>query len=186
MPPFSVYDYAIPFDIMVGEWEGLVSYYDVGKTFQFSTSQRSHQVIYWKKFGEILCFRELDFAVDPAPTQTKASPDLQQKLQTVRTINSFLDLTVNGQTATGKGDNYEIDGFETNPGLYLFHVVLPNAVIYNHQHFIDPNLRRITGPYVERGTDGGPGKVTQVISQVFTRISYTVQEQHKTPPQAVS
>lgn len=174
MPTPPSFDFAAPYELMVGVWDGLSSVYTADDHFVGSWASRV--VIYWKKPGEILCFRQVQQG-DPIAFDAGNDAHMAAMHQSRAGDEFHVDFHIDGKRGRGqsKSDGRQYEGFETTPGTYLFHIRTPQGCFYNNQFFPSPNERRIIGPFVENGTMN----VLRVLSQVFTRISYDVPEEYK-------
>jgi hypothetical protein len=63
-----------------------------------------------------------------------------------------------------------VEGTQTRPGVYIFHLQFRNWRYYNNQYFLDANERHIIGPCLQ----GDAPRVAFVAAQAFTRVSYDV------------
>ena len=179
----SPLDFAVPYELMVGLWSGTASLFNAQGRFLSMTP--SIVAIYWKQPSTLLCYRQIqeDFALtdgemslkslagqDCTGGETKSDPNL-------RMFELHFDLQVSGKyctgTAFGSSSLRSVQGTETRPGVYIFHLGFDSGQYYNNQYFTTANDRHIIGPYVQNGSP----QVANVIAQAFTRISYQV------PPQ---
>lgn len=172
--PTPSFDFAAPYELMVGVWDGLSSVYTAEEKFLGSWASRV--VIYWKEPGKVLCFRQVQ---QSAPIAFDVGNDEHvATMDQLRTRDEFhVDFHIDGKRGRGRSevDGRQYEGFETTPGTYLFHIRTPKGCFYNNQFFPNPNERRIIGPLVENGTMN----VLLVLSQVFARISYDVPEAYR-------
>jgi hypothetical protein len=205
MSPQNSFSDAIPYDLMVGYWAGIASVYDDKGAYQDSIQSRV--AIYWHVPNKLLHFQQ-----DQEDSVEALLNDPGYNTNDVTAVRNFsqltVDLEVKGKSCSGEDEHSgtTIDGVETRPGLYLFHLRTKDktgryyADYYNNQYFVGPNERHIIGPYVmaapvtraalkkyssdRKGTDAAgyfpTGSVRFVIAQTFTRISYEIPEHLKT------
>ena len=207
MTPQNTFDYARPYDLMVGYWAGIASVFNDAGVYQDSIQSRV--AIYWHVPNKMLHFRQ---------AQEDSVEDLLNNAgydsRDVAAVRSFaqlnVDLKIAGKTCSGEDrkSGTVITGIETRPDIYLFHLRTRDehghyyADYYNNQYFVSPNERHIIGPYVmaapatgaarrqfapaQKGADSPAyfptGTVRAVIAQVFTRISYDVPKALKSRP----
>jgi hypothetical protein len=183
-----VFDYATPFDVMCGVWSGMATLFN-GKG-DFLSLTPSMVSIYWKQKATVLSYRQIEQPFSTSNTlSVKAVPQLPKiddalginpALAAMQSTNLHFDLQVQGKyckSAALSGPGLQnVEGTETTPGIYIFHLGFQGGRYYNNQYFIDPNERHIIGPYIR---DGSP-QVAFVVAQAFTRVSYDV------PPSARS
>lgn len=163
----SVFDYADPYDIMLGTWNGITTSF--GPDGRYLASVASIVYMSWAKKGSLLRYVQeeianLDEVLDQHPHKGVMS-------QIVK--HDFL-LAVDGKACrtTGKhAEQVSLEGTETRPGTYIFHLTFPQGDYYNNQYFASPNERHIIGPFIPAGKSR---KVGMVVSQTFTRVSYDV------------
>jgi hypothetical protein len=204
MAPRTTFDYALPYDLMVGYWAGIATVYDDNGVYQDSIQSRV--AIYWHVRSKVLHFQQnQEDSVEPLLN----GPGYDRNdVMAVRNFSQMtVDLKVKGKSCSGedKQSGTLISGVETRPGIYLFHLRTRDANgryfadYYNNQYFVSPNERHIIGPYVmaapataaarrkfapaHKGLDVPAyfptGKVRLVIAQIFTRISYDVPKELK-------
>jgi hypothetical protein len=165
----ATFDYATPYQLMVGVWDGIAS--EFGPDGEFRGSYASRVAIYWKTPGEILCFRQVEQS-NPIHFDEKGGKAARKFGESVLHI----DFDVDGKRANSPDG--EVTALETTPGTYIFHIKRPDGThYYNNQYFVNENERRIIGPY----TEGDSPKIAGVLSQVFTRLSYDVPDRFKRP-----
>ena len=183
----TIYDYARPFDIMVGAWTGHSILYDNLGNYQISGP--SIVWIYWIEPGKIMRYFQEDLSsLDDIAVLHEMHRDSFR--DTVKT--RAFDLEVNGKACKSydKSDlksDIKVEGTESRPGTYIFHLDFPKTEptgaepgssggnYYNNQYFTNPNERQIIGPYIARKEDGSlQSDVTSVVAQTFTRISYDI------------
>jgi hypothetical protein len=180
MPSRSNFDYAKPFDIMVGRWSGMTTTFDARGEYLGSVA--SLVTIYWKT-PETLHYEQ-----DELPDLDARLADNPHKAAIARIVRHDFDLDITGKSCTSADTTEKISvvGAETRPGIYLFHLTFPEGHYYNNQYFTNPNERHIIGPFV--ATDANPrarppaqstGEVTCIVAQTFTRISYDVPAKFK-------
>jgi hypothetical protein len=193
------FDYATPYDLMVGYWAGIATVFS--DTGVYQDSIQSRVAIYWHVRGKVLHFRqeEEDRVEDLLNNPGYDTHDVTA----VRNFSQLnFDLEVQGKASSGedKKTGTLVTGVETRPGIYLFHLRTRDqnghyyADYYNNQYFVGPNERHIIGPYVmaapasdaarrtfapsRKGSDAPSyfptGSIKFVIAQFFTRISYDV------------
>jgi hypothetical protein len=163
----SVFDYADPYDIMVGTWNGITTSF--GPDGRYLASVASLVYMSWVKRGSLLRYVQeeianLDEVLDEHPHRSVMS-------QIVK--HDFL-LAVDGKACHSTGKHAEqvtLEGTETRPGTYIFHLTFPQGDYYNNQYFASPNERHIIGPFIPAGKSR---KVGMVVAQTFTRVSYDV------------
>lgn len=194
------FDYAIPFDIMVGYWVGTASIYSPTGVYLMST--KSYVSVYWtgKKPYTELSFRES--AEDDYSFQgSEANYVNPRELGTIKNAldkkaalpaNSALrvlhyDLKVHGPHCYGGDeDTVYLKGLQTRPDIYQFHVKKKengdHHHVYNSHHLPSPDDWHIIGPIVGR-TQNGEGEVGLAVAQFFRRISYKVPIQTISPIQ---
>ena len=181
MAPQSVFDYATPYNIMVGRWSGLTTTFTA--TGEYVDSVASFVTIFWKKPHKLLHYEQEEL------------PDLDERLEgnphketVAKIVRHDFDLEITGKACRStntSGEAISVSGTETLPGIYLFHLAFPEGQYYNNQFFTSPNERQIIGPFIaaappeaapaRKGAPApSPGGVTFVVAQTFTRISYEV------------
>ena len=184
----SVFDYARPYDLMVGVWAGIALSYDANGNYQASIP--SMVAIYWKRPYTLLHYRQ-DELPDLDDRLKVHPPHLRAAVRNI--VHHNFDLEVNGKVSTSTSatqENMRVAGLQTRPGIYLFHLMFPQGHYYNNQYFTSPNERHIIGPYVaaesnepaqrRKGASLPPvGSIANVVSQTFTRISYDVDTKYK-------
>lgn len=193
------FDYATPYDLMVGYWAGIATVFSDSGVYQDSTQSRV--AIYWHVRNKLLHFRQTEEdSVEPLLSKKHFTP---HDVTAVRNFAKLsVDLEVKGKACKGKDKTSGtlISGVETRPGIYLFHLRTRDqsgryyADYYNNQYFVGENERHIIGPYVMAAPATGParkkfatslkeaedpvyfptGSIKFVIAQTFTRISYDV------------
>jgi hypothetical protein len=189
----SAFDYALPFDIMVGYWVGSASVY--GRKGAYVMSTKSFVSVYWEKRYQKLSFRES--AEDEYEFTGAASSYLDTRKVDEKEIAAQIgsaaplvvnnggalrvltfDLKVEGPYCTGQSGPVTLDGRQTRPDAYQFHLKKieeggETHHIYNSHHLPSPDDWHIIGPIV------GPikreeGQVGLAVVQFFRRISYDV------------
>jgi|SRR5262245_36595033 len=190
----SAFDYAKPFDIMVGHWVGTASVY--GPTGAYLLSTKSYVSIYWYD-NQTLSFRESaedDFEfqacrdndyIDPrgdviASASEKAKPVAANDAARVLTY----DFNVRGRHCTATSGLIWVNGRQTRPDAYQFHVKIKKNGhfhhAYNSHHIPSPDDWHIIGPIVGR-VNGIDGEIGLAVVQNFRRISYSVPRQSVRP-----
>jgi len=168
-------DFATPYELMVGVWDGVSSVYTADDHFLGSWASRV--VIYWKP-NNVLCFHQVQQG-DPIAFDVGNDEHMAAMHESRAHDEYHVDFHIRGKRGEGKSEDGRVyEGFETTPGTYLFHIRTPKGCFYNNQFFTNPNERRIIGPFVENGSM----KVLMVLSQVFARISYDVPDEYKDDP----
>ena len=144
---------AVPYDLMVGYWAGIATVYDAKGVYQDSIQSRV--AIYWHVPNKLLHFQQ-----DQEDSVENLLDDSGYNTADVAAVRNFsqltVDLKVTGKSCSGKDEHSGtlIDGVETRPGIYLFHLRTKDkngryyADYYNNQYFVGPNERHIIGPYV--------------------------------------
>jgi hypothetical protein len=179
--PDSPFDFATPYDLMVGVWSGVATLFDGQGEFQTLTP--SMVAIYWQQRPTLLHYRQIeeDFP-QSGKLRVKSIPalpkiDAAQKMNArviLQTTNLHFDLRVNGKYCKASGLNgpglQSVEGTESSSGVYIFNLGFIGGRYYNNQYFINTNERHIIGPYI---ADGSP-QVAFVVAQAFTRVSYDV------------
>ncbi len=163
----SIFDYADPYDIMLGTWNGITTSFGPDGHYLGSVASIVHMS--WVKKGKRLRYVQeeianLDEVLDKHP---------HQKVLTQIVKHDF-ELEVNGKSCRSVNPGAEkvaLEGTETRPGTYIFHLTFPQGDYYNNQYFASPNERHIIGPFIPSGKGR---KVGMVVSQTFTRVSYDV------------
>jgi len=177
------FDFGIPFDIMVGLWDGLTTVYtSMGK---FSHSYAGRVLIYWVKRGELLRYYQAEMNFDDLIRTKHVVPDDirhadlvdPHKEDIARIVRHRFDLRVSGkfcESTLETSSEMQVVGTETQPGTYHFQLALPNSkgVYYNNQYFSGPNERHIIGPYVQPPI----ARPSLIVSQTFARLSYIVND----------
>jgi hypothetical protein len=191
VPDTSSFDYATPYDIMVGAWTGHSILYDSKGVYQSSTP--SILCIYWKEPGKVLRYFQEDMgAMEEFTAEHESSyAALIDTVQT-RAFDLIIDPDSPKACFSSAESLIRVQGVESRPGTYLFHLEFPadpdeegsqGGNYYNNQYFTNPNERHIIGPYVpkkigpvlpqEYGDRAPkPSDFNSVIAQTFTRISY--------------
>ena len=187
----SAFDYAIPFDIMVGYWVGTASIYSPKGVYAMST--KSYVSVYWEEPYTKISFREsaeddYEFKgaeADYVDTRQKGAIAGALGQKAALAANSALrvlqfDLTVEGPYCHGGSkETVYVTGRQTRPDIYQFHVKRKENGhyhhIYNSHHLPSPDDWHIIGPIVGP-VDGEEGEVGLAVAQFFRRISYEVSE----------
>lgn len=175
----TIYDYASPFDIMVGAWTGHSILYDDKGEYKFTGP--SILAIYWKEPGKILRYFQEDMGnLDSVIARHEGHYAAVDVIQT-RAFDLHIDPKSPKACVSGPDSLIRVQGAESRPGTYLFHLEFPDTPhspggnYYNNQYFANPNERHIIGPFVPN-THKDPktpaSDFSSVIAQTFTRISY--------------
>jgi hypothetical protein len=171
MSSHTAFDYAIPYDIMVGRWSGMTTTFDARG--EYVDSVASLVTIYWKEPHTLLHYEQQELAdLDAVLT------DNAYKAAVVKIVSHDFDLKITGKscTSTRNKENVRCVGAETSPGIYLFHLTFPGfGHYYNNQYFTNPNERHIIGPFVH--CDQHDPQF--IVAQTFTRISYDVPKKYR-------
>jgi hypothetical protein len=188
MTSHSAFDYAKPFDIMVGYWVGTASIYGPEGVYVMST--KSYVSVFWKD-EDTLSFRES--AEDAEGFEGTAAHYVDSrragktiakllKKKAVPAANSarvlHYDLAVKGPYCSGGSKKtVYVTGRQTRPDVYQFHVKIKENGYYHHvynsHHLPSPDDWHIIGPIVGP-IDGEEGEVGLAVVQFFRRISYDV------------
>jgi hypothetical protein len=186
----SQFDYAKPFDILVGHWVGIASIYSPKGIYLLST--KSYVSVYWAA-ENILSFRESaddDFEftgrseeyLDPRQVRSveqasKGQPEITPS-ESLRLLR--YDFKVEGTycKTTDQSADVSVTGRQTRPDTYQFHVVKKRPAgdhhhVYNSHYLPTPNDWHITGPIVGRVKEV-EGEVGLAVAQTFKRIAYHV------------
>ena len=164
----SAFDYARPYEIMVGMWTGHSIMYDQNGEYLYTGP--SILTIDWKEPGKVLHYRQEDLGnLD----QLIDEHEHGEALSDLFVLREF-DLAVEGKACQSITGDVKVRGAESTAGIYLFHLHFPTGDYYNNQYFLNANQRRIIGPFVPRGKDGKNRDFQYVVSQTFERISYDV------------
>ncbi len=188
----SAFDYALPFDIMVGYWVGSASVY--GRKGSYVMSTKSFVSVYWEKRYQKLSFRESaedEYEFTGAENNYLDTRKVDEK-EIAAQIGSAapravhggalrvltFDLDVNGPFCTGQSGPVTLDGRQTRPDAYQFHLTKIEKSgqthhIYNSHHLPSPDDWHIIGPIVGP-INGQEGQVGLAVTQFFRRISYDV------------
>jgi hypothetical protein len=161
--PNTAFDYATPYDIMVGLWT--VQKISYGPRGEYGESTPSFVAVYWKKRHKLMHFRETE------PDTTNSSKRCIHRA----VFKLEFDLNVEGKYSHGKSSTgVKISGTETRPDVYHFHLKDEGGDWYNNHYLISPNERHVLGPYVEKN-----GKIEWIVAQTLTRVSYDVPMKYK-------
>ncbi|MGK7874244.1 MAG: hypothetical protein AB4426_13295 [Xenococcaceae cyanobacterium] len=178
----SIFDYATPFDIMVGVWNGLSTVYS--PKGDYLSTYASFVAIYWEIPKVLLYFRQIETNLDEMlnnDTNKIALKNIDLEnitiaLKNISTVN--FDFAIKGKFAKSKhasGRDATCTGVETKPGIYLFNPIFEDGTYYNNQYFTSPNERHIIGPYVKKGEI----EPQTIVAQTFSRLSYNVPEKYR-------
>jgi len=189
----SAFDYAKPFDIMVGYWVGTASIY--GRKGAYVMSTKSFVSVYWLD-EDTLSFRESaeddpDFQGLPTDYIDPRSAAVGTALASTKPVASdalrvmTYDFTVEGPYCyTNQTDPISVTGRQTHPDAYSFHVKIKKNHhyhhVYNSHHLPTPDDWHILGPIVGR-VNREEGEVGLAVAQFFRRISYQVPLQSVRP-----
>jgi hypothetical protein len=173
------FGYSMPYDSMVGYWMGVSTVYRPDGSYWNSVVSRV--AMYWKRKDALLHYRQDEEQIDNVLGE---DDPLASAIGAI--IHHSFDLAVDGKACRSvhASEPMSVDGTETAPDVYLFHLTFPTGHFYNNQYFLGPHERRIIGPYVEPApsTRANPdsklapplGEIRAVVAQTFTRISYEV------------
>ncbi|WP_170356624.1 hypothetical protein [Ruegeria lacuscaerulensis] len=162
------FDYARPFDIMIGMWTGHSIVYDNKGEYLYTGP--SILTIDWKEPGKVMHYRQEDLG---SLDQLIQEHEHGKALEDLFVLREF-ELQVDGKSCQSITGAVKVHGVESSPGTYLFHLNFPTGDYYNNQYFLNPNQRRIIGPFVPRDEEGKTNGFQFVVSQTFERISYDV------------
>jgi hypothetical protein len=165
----AVFDYAIPYDIMIGFWAGIAIIYNPKGEYQGSMA--SHLATYWEKRFTRLHFRQTELTGSNKSLDRYA---LKKPVSGVVIVD--FDFHINGKRGTGVSGDVHITGTQTRPDHYHFLLKSEDGQWYNNHHFMGPNERHILGPFVSAGRDG---EIESVVAQTFTRLSYDVPKEFR-------
>jgi hypothetical protein len=159
----TAFDYATPYDIMVGLWTAQKIVY--GPKGEYLDSTPSFVAVYWEKRHKLMHFRE-----------GKSSKRLARRAAVARMASLEFDLNVDGKYSHGESSKgVKITGTETRPDVYHFHLKdVDGGNWYNNHYLISPNERHVLGPLVEKN-----GKIEMIVAQTLTRVSYDVPKKYK-------
>lgn len=171
------FDYARPYDVMVGVWTGMSIVYDAKGRYQISVP--SLVAMYWHRPDKVLHYRQ-----DELPDLDERLEGHPQQAAIAKIVHHNFDLTISDKSCQGasKKEDLRVEGTESQPGIYLFHLMFEEGDYYNNQYFTGPNERHIIGPFV--AADSKPrasrrGKIEAVVAQTFARVSYDVPSRYK-------
>jgi hypothetical protein len=164
----SPVDYSTPYDLMAGLWNGISTVYDANGEYLYSTS--SLVAIYWTERSALLSFRQLE-----APKLRISAESFGLVLPALP--GAVFDLQIDGKscrsTAT-EGALQSVEGTQISPDTYVIMLTVESngqvGRYYNNQYFVNPNERRVIGPYFV----GGSPSISNTVTQAFTRISYDI------------
>jgi hypothetical protein len=158
----SAFDYATPYDIMVGLWTVQKIIY--GPRGEYLESTPSFVAVYWEERHKLMHFRE-------ETDSTNSSKRFAHRAA----FSLEFDLKVDGKYSHGESSmGVKITGTETRPDVYHFHLKDKSGDWYNNHYLISPNERHILGPFVEKN-----GKIEEIVAQTLTRVSYDVPKKYK-------
>jgi hypothetical protein len=191
----SAFDYAKPYDIMVGYWVGTASI--CGPTGAYVMSTKSYVSVYWEKRYKKLSFRESGEEELESPSSlldtrrakhSEIADILRKNKKTALPASGSLriltfDLEIDGPFCQGASSLVSLDGRQICTDAYQFHLKKKEQGInegkplyhhiYNSHHLPSPDDWRIIGPIVGP-IDGVEGEVGLAVAQFFRRISYHV------------
>jgi len=162
----TAFDYATPYDIMVGLWTVQKIIYD--PKGQFLDAVSSFVAVYWHRRNKLMHFREDSTEI------TDTSKHIARDEKIARVISLNFDLKVEGKFAKGQRGGVTVTGTQTRPDVYHFHLKTADGSWYNNHYCISPNERDILGPFVE-----STGKIKFIVAQTLTRVSYDVPQKYK-------
>jgi hypothetical protein len=161
------FDYATPYDIMVGLWTVQKIIY--GPKGEYLDSAPSFVAVYWEKRHKLMHFREDE------PDTRNSSKRFARRAAVARVVSLEFDLKVEGKYSHGESSRgVKITGTETRPDVYHFHLQDEGGDWYNNHYLISPNERHVLGPFVEKN-----GKIEEIVAQTLTRVSYDVPMKYK-------
>jgi hypothetical protein len=164
----TAFDYATPYDIMVGLWTVQKIIYD--PKGDFLDSAPSFVAVYWHDRNKLMHFREDSTEITDSKRIAR-----EKKEKVARVISLEFDLKVNGKFAKGgRRGNVEVTGTQTRPDVYHFHLKTTDGNWYNNHYCTSPNERDIMGPFVEKD-----GEIEFIVVQSLTRVSYDVPRKYK-------
>jgi hypothetical protein len=183
--PDSRFDFASPYDLMVGLWSGMCTVFDARGEF-FSVTP-SMVAVFWKRRPTLLHYHQIEqhFPTPGKPGKLRVKPipkledvDPQRGITghdaVAETTNLHFDLHVDGKYCmaklTGATGLQSVEGTQTRPGVYIFHLGFQGWRYYNNQYFTDPNERHIIGPCLREDNPN----LAFVAAQSFHRVSYDV------------
>jgi hypothetical protein len=186
----SAFDYAKPFDIMVGYWVNTANIYSSKGVYVLST--KSYVSVYWVERDKILHFRESaeeDFACEVAYVDTRRADKeaIEEALKKTGCATGgalrvlAYDFEVEGASCKGSAGPVSVDGRQTRPDAYQFHVKIQKAGryhhVYNSHHLPSPDDWHIIGPIVAtypREENEKEGDVGIGVVHNLRRLSYNV------------
>jgi hypothetical protein len=160
-------DYATPYDIMVGVWDGMARVYSRQGDYDQSFTALGSIVVYWKSKYSLLSFTEgkLDAGTQKAFIQA-------QKGKRIGFTPEYV-LTVQGTHCYYHPNNGTviIDGDRTHPDEYEFHLINNQTShhIRNTHRFPSPNEWQVSGIVSDSN-----GNIGALVEQTFRRISSEV------------
>jgi hypothetical protein len=187
----AAFDYARPYDIMVGYWVGTASIYSPKGVYVLST--KSYVSVYWLKPYSKLVFRESAedefefkgpkagyFDSRRANKKARAKALLGKKAlpasDALRVLGYVLDVDGPHCFSDPKA-RVSVTGRQTRPEAYQFHVKMQTEHgihhVYNSHHLPTPDDWHIIGPIAGR-VGKEEGAIGMAVVQNFRRISYDV------------
>jgi hypothetical protein len=162
------FDYRAPYDLMVGQWNGMSTVYNAQGEYLFSTPILV--AIYWKHRPNspddrgLLSYRQIE------------APPMNQQATAKNVIN--FDLEIIGKHCKSvkiiAQELKEVAGTESRPDTYVFKLKFESGGRMGHyyinQYFTNPSERSMIGPFIWEGDYN----IAAVVAQSFTRISYEV------------
>jgi hypothetical protein len=168
--PMTVFDYARPYDIMVGYWAGIANGYDPKGKYA-GVSAPSRVAVYWKKKYSLLHFR-----TDGVSLSEKMLKDSPLRAAFAQLLGLEFDLNVSGKHATtSRAAETAVTGTQTRADVYHFHLqnTSQGTDWYNTHYFTSAEERQIMGPGLLNN------KIGMIVIQTFTRLSYDVPKPYK-------
>jgi hypothetical protein len=163
MTSSSAFDYARPFDILVGYWVNTANIYSPTGVYVMST--KSYVSVYWVERHRTLHFRESaeeDFACEDEYVDTRRADEqtiaraLRERIGcatggALRVL--AYDFTVEGAHCFTADGPVSVDGCQTRPDAYQFHVKIQKGIgrfhhVYNSHHLPSPDDWHIIGTIV--------------------------------------
>ncbi len=158
----SAFDYATPYDIMTGLWVVIASMYTPEGEYLHSVPSRVG--VRWKTRHSLMHFRQDEESRKQTLLKHHPHGEALTKLVTLD-----YDLHIERKRSHAKSDTVTLNGAETRPDVYHFHLQLTSGGDwYNSHHCTSPNERHVMGPFVK------DGKIAVVVAQTLTRLSYDV------------
>lgn len=161
----QVSDFERPYGLMAGVWTGLANEFTAEGEFVGATP--STCAIYWHDEKTLHFRQDLDPKLLLAGEQAEVSWRAQ--------LLSF-ELNIDGKHCRGENPVVNVEGYESMPGIYMFHLTAKNGSFqqFNNQYFINENQRNIIGPFLNEA-----GTVKRMIAQSFQRMSFDVPARYR-------